>query len=121
MNLDNAVVKHGEWKLKLRHAITNKETLDAAVISKDNQCELGKWLHGEGKTQCHHLPSYAKVVAAHAAFHKEVGKVANAVNAKKFDEASALMASGSAYAQASTQVGGLIFELKNQMAIKKAS
>lgn len=50
MDLNNAIAKHSEWKTKLRSAITRKETLDASTISKDNCCDLGKWLHGEAKS-----------------------------------------------------------------------
>ncbi len=47
MDLDQAVAKHAEWKVKFRKAISAKEQLDTASIAKDNCCELGKWLHGE--------------------------------------------------------------------------
>ena len=51
MNLDEAVKKHIEWRAKFRLAIVKKEQMDAATISKDNCCEVGKWLHGEGKSR----------------------------------------------------------------------
>ena len=79
MNLNEAINKHTDWKIKLRAAINNKETVDAATLSRDNACELGKWLHGEGKTAFGQRPSFAKLVAAHTAFHLEAGKVATAI------------------------------------------
>jgi methyl-accepting chemotaxis protein len=87
--------------------------MDAAAISKDNNCEFGKWLHGEAKALYGKEDSYAKCVAGHAAFHVEAGKVAAAINAKKMDEAERMMAAGSNYAQASKNVGISIIELKN--------
>lgn len=49
-DFDNAVEAHRAWKVKLRHAIAAKEHLDAATICKDDQCALGKWLHGDGQS-----------------------------------------------------------------------
>ncbi len=111
MDLTQAIQKHGEWKLKFRSAIANKETLDARTIGRDDCCDLGKWLHGEGKTKFAKLPSHAACVGKHAAFHVEAGKVAQIINAKKFDEATAMLAAGP-YVEASSAVGGAIMKLK---------
>jgi len=35
MNLDRAIEKHTQWKIKIRSAISNQETLDVSLISKD--------------------------------------------------------------------------------------
>jgi methyl-accepting chemotaxis protein len=113
MDLDIAIQKHAEWKFKLRNALGNCETLDAAAISKDNNCEFGKWLHGEAKTLYGKIGGHLKCVTDHAAFHVEAGKVAAAINAKKMGEAEHLMAAGSAYDLASKKVGISIIELKN--------
>jgi methyl-accepting chemotaxis protein len=115
MDLDNAIQKHAEWKTKLRNAIRANETLDAAAITKDNNCEFGKWLHGQAKTLYGKSPFYAKCLADHAAFHVEAGKVAAAVNAKKKDEAERLLASGSAFATISNKVGISILELRHEI------
>lgn len=48
MNLDESIQKHAEWKLKFRSAISRKEQMDAETIGKDNCCQLGVWLYGEG-------------------------------------------------------------------------
>lgn len=112
MDLDQAVRKHAEWKLKFRSAISNKETMDVATISKDNCCELGKWLHGEAKPKLGHLASYSDCVGKHAVFHIEAGKVASAINAKKYVEAEAMIEGGTAYHTASGAVGTAIMRLK---------
>ncbi len=112
MDLDNAIGKHAEWKVKLRAAITKKETMDAATIAKDNACELGQWLHGEAKTKYGQTASHAECLAKHAAFHAEAGKVASAINAKRYDDAEAMLALGSGFATASSAVGMAIMQLK---------
>ncbi len=115
MNLDSAIQKHTEWKVKFRTAIAKKEQMDAVTIGKDNCCELGKWLHGEGKTQCGSLASYATTVSKHAAFHVEAGKVATAINAKKYAEAEAMLGSGSAFTSVSAEVGLAPTRLKKEV------
>lgn len=114
MDLDNAVAKHSEWKTKFRVAIAKQETMDAATISKDNCCDLGKWLHSEGKSQFGHLTSHVECVQKHAVFHKEAGKVAAEINAKKFAQAEAMIVSGTPYAKISMEVGVAISRLKKE-------
>jgi hypothetical protein len=114
MNIESALAKHAEWKLKLRSAILKQETLDAVTISKDNCCELGKWLHSEAKTKYAKLASYTDCVTKHAAFHTEAGKVANAINSKKYTEADAMLNAGTAYSSASNAVGSAILRLKKE-------
>jgi methyl-accepting chemotaxis protein len=113
VDLDNAIQKHAEWKFKFRNALHSGEQLDAAAISKDNNCEFGKWLHGEARTLYGNDGHHAKCLADHASFHVEAGKVAAAINAKKAQEAEKMMASGTPYSEASKRVGVSIIELKN--------
>lgn len=114
MNLEGAIGKHAEWKMKFRNAISKQETMDAATISKDNCCELGKWLHGEGKTTFGRLASHAACLQKHAAFHVEAGKVASTINAKKYVEAEAMIGSGTPYANISSSTGVAIMQLKKE-------
>ncbi|MEQ1525450.1 MAG: CZB domain-containing protein [Gallionella sp.] len=114
MDLDQAIQTHSSWKIKFRTAISKKETMDAAMISKDNCCELGKWLHGEGKTKLGSLNSHADCVVKHAAFHVEAGKVADAINAKKYLDASNMIGTDTTYAKASLAVVGAIMKLKKE-------
>jgi methyl-accepting chemotaxis protein len=114
MDLENAIKKHAEWKVKFRSAIATPEHMDAATISKDDCCELGKWLHGEAKTRFGKLASHGECVRKHAAFHIEAGKVAAAINAKKFGEAEAMINISSVYTAASNAVGVAIVHLKKE-------
>jgi len=112
IDLDKALEKHSEWKVKLRTAISKREQMDAATISRDDCCDFGKWLHQDVKSHLAHEPSYADCVSKHAAFHIEAGRVANTINAKKFSEAEAMLGNGSAFVSASTAVGVAIMRLK---------
>jgi len=114
MDLNNAVAKHAEWKTKFRMAISKNETMDASTIAKDNCCELGKWLHGEGKNKFGHLSTLSDCLAKHSSFHIEAGKIANAINAKKYTEAEAMLNAGTTYAAASSAVGVSIMKLQKE-------
>lgn len=115
MNLNQAIEKHAEWKVKFRSAISKKETMDADTIAKDNCCDLGKWLHGDARVQYGKLGSYAQCLVKHATFHAEAGKVARAINAQHFDQAEAMLGNGTSYFQASTAVGMAINQLKKEI------
>lgn len=117
MDLSQAIGKHAEWKTKFRSAISKKETMDVDTIARDNCCELGKWLHGEAKPKFGQLPSYTGCLKKHAAFHIEAGKVASAINAKKYAEAEAMLGSNTAYAAVSSEVGVAIMHLKKEAGI----
>lgn len=117
MDLDQAITKHAEWKTKFRTAITKQEALDAATISKDNCCEIGKWLHGEAAAKYSKLPSLKDCISKHAVFHAEAGKVAQAINAKKYKEATAMIDNGTPYAAASSAVAVAIMHLKKEAAL----
>ena len=115
MDLGLAIQKHAEWKYKFRAAMTSDEPMDVATISRDDYCEIGKWLHGEAQAKHSKLSSYAKCLSAHAAFHAEAGKIAALINAKKKDQAEKMLAPGSPYAEISKSVGLAIIELKRDI------
>ena len=112
MNLDDAISAHAQWKTKFRMAITKRETMDAATIGKDNCCELGKWLYGEGRGLHSSKPQFVALLEKHKAFHGEAGKVAAVINAKKFEEAEKMISGASPFGVASNEVGMAISSLK---------
>lgn len=113
MDLESAIKAHGEWKMKFRAAITGKQQLDAASIARDDACPLGKWLNGQSGDFAG-MKSYAKCVADHTAFHTEAGKVAKSINAARYAEAEAMLASGTAYSNASNAVATAIIGLRKE-------
>lgn len=104
MNLDEAIERHTEWKIIFRAAIEKKSQMDADCIRRDNCCVLGKWLRAEGWATHGHRPSYAELVSAHTAFHRNAGEVADAINAKNFEAADKMLGVWSEYADASLAV-----------------
>ena len=113
MDLNQAIQKHAEWKYKFRNSMHSNSSLDAEAISKDNNCDFGKWLHGEARQTLGGHRSYAACVAEHAAFHRAAAEVARAVNAKKAEQVEKLMAPGSGFAESSKKVSVALIELQN--------
>jgi len=113
LDLNDAIRKHAEWKFKFRNALHDGTALDAGAISTDNNCEFGKWLHGEARQAFGEEKAYPTCVAEHAAFHRAAGKVALAVNAKQKEQVEKLIAPGSEFAETSKKVSVAIIELQN--------
>ncbi len=117
MDFDVAIQKHTEWKCRFRNAIFSGEPMDAASIAKDENCEMGMWIHGEAKARFGETAAYAKLVSGHAAFHAEAGRVVAMISAKRNEDAERMLLSGSAFSEASKKVGAAIAELKNQVVL----
>src|SRR5664279_377026 len=85
-----------------------KQTVDAVAIRQDDCCPLGRWLHGQGRALHGDKASYAKLIARHAAFHQSAGRVADAINAKAFGQAEALIGPWCEYSSVSAEVAAAI-------------
>ncbi len=103
-NFDKAIDAHRQWKVKLRKAIAERDTLDSDVICRDDQCPLGQWLHGPGGVQWGARPAFVALLNTHAEFHRTAGAVAKQINAGHYSQAEQLIGSGSAFAQVSSAV-----------------
>jgi methyl-accepting chemotaxis protein len=118
INLNNAIKAHADWRNKLRKALIHKEQLDAETIGRDNCCELGKWLHGAGKSQYGGKPSFVKLVDAHRAFHEEAGRVAQEVNSGRYELANKMLENTAAgFTKASNTVKSFIVQLTRELAM----
>ncbi|OIP11264.1 MAG: hypothetical protein AUK53_08815 [Betaproteobacteria bacterium CG2_30_59_46] len=71
MNFDDAILAHIKWKVRLARFIdgTSTEKLKSEDVCKDNLCDLGKWIYGEGAI-FNTKPHYQSLVTKHANFHR---------------------------------------------------
>ena len=111
-DFDTAIEAHRHWKVKLRSAIEKREQLDAATICRDDQCPLGRWLHGPGGARWSSKPGFSTLLQAHAGFHQAAGQVAQTINRGAYDQANHLLGSGSKFAQASNETVTAILRAK---------
>lgn len=112
MNFDEAVAAHIKWKARLRANLDGAgEALDPATIARDDACDLGKWIHGDG-SRYKALAEHQALHAVHARFHKcaaeIVTKNAQGMNA----EAESLMASGGDFSRTSTETISAIMAMQ---------
>jgi hypothetical protein len=115
MDLNLAVAAHTDWKTKLRVYISKHDnSLNPAVVGKDDGCELGKWLKGEG-AKFASLPDFPALKAEHAKFHQCAAAVVTTINAGDLKKAEQMIGNGSAYSTASTTVTGLIQKVKKSV------
>ena len=114
-DFDGAIQAHRDWKVKLRKAIAHHEQLDADKICRDDQCPLGRWLHGDGRSRWSHWPRFVDLVERHADFHQAAGSVARKINSGHFDAAERLIGSGSDFARLSTEVATLLTSAKRSL------
>ncbi len=117
MNFDEALLAHAEWKLRLNLYIHGEGSLDAKVVAEDCHCKLGKWLYAEGRKFQSEV-EYEDLRRVHAEFHRHAAQVVEAVDRGDREGARAMLAPGSAYADASTAVFVAIGAIKARVAEK---
>jgi hypothetical protein len=105
MDLDHALEAHVVWKVRFRMAILEQGSLDADCVGREDCCELGRWLQGEGRERLGGLPAFAECEARHREFHTAAGRVARAINAGRLLEASRLMRPSEAFTLRSAALG----------------
>ena len=78
LDFDGIIQAHMNWKHKLRNFLAGEgEALDPEVVSRDDKCALGCWIHGEGKRYSQD-PAYGSLRTSHADFHRCAGEVIRA-------------------------------------------
>ncbi len=113
MDFDSAIDVHSKWKVRLRAVIAGNDKLDPARISTDDSCDLGCWIHGEGKKFAN-SPLYTVLRAEHARFHQCAAKVVSESNSGNRAAAEALMAAGGEFARASQATVSAIRKMKSE-------
>ncbi len=118
MDIDRAILAHSEWKLKLNSLAngTYKDKIDSSAVGKDNLCELGKWIYGEGKAVLASKPEFNELIKVHAEFHKNAAALVQQVERGQAAEVKKILNDASSpYCKCSLQVVGLLMKLKTKM------
>ncbi|MFY9261530.1 MAG: CZB domain-containing protein [Gallionella sp.] len=120
LNFKTALEAHLKWKVRLMGVIdgSSSESIDPNIVSRDDQCVLGKWLHGDGEKQFKNQPGFQNVVIAHAHFHRCAGHTLDLALDGKTEEAAAEIAGG-AFAKASLEVSRHLMRLWRDLGIEK--
>ncbi|WP_035384565.1 CZB domain-containing protein [Ferriphaselus sp. R-1] len=112
LNFKTAIDAHMKWKLRLSAVIdgTSTETLDPDVIGRDDQCVLGKWIHGEGGRRYEDSMLFEKLRDDHATFHRCAANVLREALTGDKEQARVMLTTGD-YSRASMHVTSALAKL----------
>lgn len=81
VDIPQCIDAHMKWKGRLQSYLdgTSSEELDPMVICRDDQCVLGKWIHGPALKHFHDDEGFHKLRSDHANFHFIAGSVVKKV------------------------------------------
>lgn len=114
MDFDAAIQAHFNWKKRLALALQGDgDKLDAETVSRDDLCELGHWLYGEGKALMAGEIEYEELIMTHAEFHREAGALIRKLDqGLKEQVQNALDDPSSGFSQTSALVVSLLMKLR---------
>ena len=115
VRLDQAIEVHRQWREKLKASVAAGETLDAATLRRNDCCDLGKWLHTQGRNLYGSKPEFVKLMARHNDFHLVASMVANSINDGEYTDMQKVLNGNSQFAQASIDVETAVMKLKFSM------
>ena len=119
INIMDAINAHVRWKVRLDRCLngTSEETLDPKVICRDDQCVLGKWIHGTAPKHFNG-DEYLNILREHhAKFHVLAASVVERIQAN--DKAAAEKILFGDYNETSRNVIRDLTELGKHLAIDK--
>lgn len=116
LDIDAAINTHERWKACLMDYLEGRTSdgLDPAVVRRDNQSALGRWLHGVGGEILGDQPAFATLMARHQYFHEQAALLVELAQQGEWDKAVQVLNGG--YRYGSSQVVLLLKELKRGLA-----
>jgi hypothetical protein len=116
LDFRTAIDAHVRWKKRLESYIegTGQEQLKVEVVSRDDQCVLGKWIYGEGGQRYGSHELFEELKTVHAKFHVCAGHVVTEVDQGRNDKAVEMLHTGD-YPKVSARVKLLLARLYVQI------
>lgn len=93
LDIDTAKVAHENWKLRLLAYLEGQSSEDFAPeqICFDDRCDLGRWIHGQGRTQLGKFPGFTALTSHHRMFHYSASNVVALKKAGHTDQAKQML------------------------------
>jgi hypothetical protein len=93
LDIDMAVSAHENWKLRLSAFLDGASTehFSAEEICFDDRCDLGRWIHGDGKARLGSFPGFTALMGHHKMFHYAASNVVALSKAGKVNDAQAML------------------------------
>ncbi|WP_419320572.1 CZB domain-containing protein [Caulobacter sp. ErkDOM-E] len=115
--LDKAFMTHSAVKSRLRKAIKGEENIEPTTIRRDDVCEVGKWIYGEGGSKFSSVPVFVEFKKVHSEFHKCAYDIMMMYNSGKIAEANRDLDHG-AFEKKSNEIGDCIMRMKRDPQFK---
>ena len=74
-DLEMAKTNHLRWRLLLESYLEGRPSLSEDEVLYCTDCELGKWIYGEGLEKYGRLPAMQELVRVHSQLHHTVEDV----------------------------------------------
>lgn len=115
INITDAINAHMQWKGRLQRCLdgTSDERLDPMMVCRDDQCSLGKWIHGPAVDHFHGDEDFNALRSDHAHFHYVASNVV--LKAQQNDHSNAMVLFNGEYVQASRKVIHALTELHKHL------
>lgn len=93
LNMKEALDAHLAWTRRIEDHLRGSSTSshDVHRVSADNECVLGRWIHGPARERFATRTEYDYLRDTHAAFHREVGKVLANIQAGSVTDTTAAL------------------------------
>ena len=117
MDYDSAILAHSRWKNKLKDHIEGKLQVDPVILGKDDQCELGKWLHAEAKDYAG-VREFKELLVRHARFHDVAAGVVRQAHSCSPEKALELLQPRSEYGSASSDCVNALAALRKAVSTR---
>jgi Chemoreceptor zinc-binding domain len=93
LDIDMAKSAHENWKLRLEAYLAGRsqEAFSPETICFDDRCDLGRWIHGPGKTKLGRFPGFTALTSHHKMFHYAASNVVALYQAGRMEEAQRML------------------------------
>ena len=78
-DINKARLVHLDWVLKIENLLGSSETGSVFNLPSHQDCELGLWLHGEGRVKYCQYPDTRNLAIEHRRFHQAVDHMLQAI------------------------------------------
>ena len=86
-----AVGKHLAWKSRLRRFLKGEEMLTEAQLTSHRECDLGRWIYGDGMNKYGHFKAMKEMEQEHARMHETIKNVVRLKEAGQLEQIRAEM------------------------------
>lgn len=119
----DAIASHVRWKITLLLAARMREPLSARAtnsLQRPEECAIRRWLLSERTAHLRGTPEYTAALDQHLAFHGQMLRIADLINAGEYDQAERLLNSPEHFHNPSMELANAIMALDHVTPSKQA-